>query len=74
MSMGIMRARLLILMFFSGDHGDNGRVKGKKPWHTSLLQLLEPAWKLSIIFRPLSSKIILSHTVQQAIGPVHLVP
>ena len=38
MSMGMMRARLLMLVFFSGDHGDNGGVKGKKPLHTSLPQ------------------------------------
>ena len=61
MSMGIMRARLLMLVFFSGDHGDNGRVNGKIPWHTSLLQRIEPAGKLSIIFWPLSSKIIVAH-------------
>ena len=63
MSMGMMRARLLMLVFFSGDHGDNGRVNGKIPWHTSLLQRIESARKLSIIFCHLAVKSLL-HTIQ----------
>ena len=59
--MRMTTARLLMLVFFNGDHGDNGRVNGKIPWHTSLLQRIEPAGKLSIIFLPLSSKIIVAH-------------
>ena len=29
MIMRMTTARLLMLVFFNGDHGDNGRVKGK---------------------------------------------